>query len=91
MNSGGECDFQFGADAIRARNENRTTPALAIQLKKRSEAANRRQHATPKSFSSHSRNAPLGLIRDGDIYPSIGILHVFSSAFRRDLRSFADS
>src|SRR5208283_5309596 len=75
MNSHGERDFQLGAHAIGARYQDRVAPALAVQLKERTEAAHRRQHATAKRFPRHGSDPAFDAVGYRDIYSCIGIAH----------------
>src|SRR5271168_105604 len=75
MNSHGERDFQLGPYAIGASYEDGIAPPLAIQLKERTEAPHRRQHATAKCFPRHSGDPPFDAVGYRDIYPCIGIAH----------------
>jgi len=67
--------FSTCAHAIGAGYEDRIAPPLAIQLKERAKAPNRRQHATAKCFPRHSGDPPFDAVSYRDIYSSIGIAH----------------
>ena len=76
VNTGSECDLQFRADAIRASDEHRIAPALAVELEERAEAANRRKHTSLKRFLRHRGNSPFGFVRNRNIHAGIGVTHV---------------
>ena len=81
MHARGEGDFQFGADAVGAGDQNGIAPALAIELKERAKAADGREHAVRERAAGHGGDAPLGLIGSRDIYSCIGVAHEWNLLF----------
>jgi len=77
MNSHSHGNFQFRADPIRARNQNRFLPLFCVQGKQRAEAADSSQHCGGECSAGQMPYALLGIIGNGDIHSGIGIFHVW--------------
>src|ERR1700733_11859903 len=75
MDSGGKRNFQLGSHSIGAGYKNRIAPALAIELEKRTKAANGSQDATAKCFSRHRGDPTFDAVSYRDVHSSIGIAH----------------
>src|SRR5215472_7203514 len=75
MDSGGESDLQFCADAVGARHQNGISPAFAIELEQRAESADGSQNAPPERFSRHGGDAPLGFVSNLNIHAGFGVAH----------------
>ena len=75
-------DFELGPHAVRARDEHRLSPFLAVERKKRAETADTAEYAGSERAAGMVANSLLRVIRDGDIHSGIGIFHERPARFR---------
>jgi len=78
----GHGDFQFCADAIGAGDQHGLFPFFAVERKESAEAADAAEHAGSEGAAGVMPDALLGVVRDGNIHPSIGIFHERPDRFR---------
>ena len=75
MDSGHEGDFEFGADSIAARDQQRFAISFLLQPEQGAETADIGQHSGRECRASQGANPLLGLGRGVDIHAGTGIRH----------------
>ncbi len=68
-------DFQLGAHAVRARNQNRFFVFFLVQLEQRAEAPDSPEHSICKSTRGEMADAIFGVVRDSDVHSSVCVFH----------------
>ena len=74
-------DFQLGADAIGARNENRLFPLLVVEREERAETADTAEDAAGESAVGVMPDALLHFVGDSDVHSGVGVFHRGGFAF----------
>src|SRR5258708_356579 len=75
MDFHGHGDFELGADAICAGDEDGLFPFFAVEREERAETADTAENTRSESAAGMVADALLGVIRDSDIHSGIGIFH----------------
>ena len=77
----GHGDFQLGADAIRARNENGLFPLFIVESEERAEAADSAEDTAGERTVGVMPDALLHFFGDSDVHSGIGVFHRVCFAF----------